>query len=119
MHTGGNLSAHKDIRTGSSTICATDFSPGPNKSEYTVTNRQQICSGIYQPYGRNSFENPEIWERAIQRNIHLTAVHIPGIENVKADFLSRRFLDQKLFTSYLQVDLFASRLNYQLPRYVS
>lgn len=94
MHTGGNLSAHKDIRTGSSTICATDFSPGPNKSEYTVTNRQQICSGIYQPYGRNSFENPEIWERAIQRNIHLTAVHIPGIENVKADFLSRRFLDQ-------------------------
>lgn len=74
----------------------------------------------------------EIWEWAIQRNIHLTAVHIPGIENVKADFLSRHFLDQMewqlnrhLFRRivqtlfYPQVDLFAIRLNYQLPKYVS
>lgn len=74
----------------------------------------------------------EIWEWAIKRNIHLTAVHIPGIENVKADFLSRHFLDQMewklnphLFQEIVhvlfhpQVDLFASRLNYQLPKYVS
>jgi hypothetical protein len=67
----------------------------------------------------------EIWDWAIQRNIHLTAVHIPGLENVKADFLSRHFLDQMewqlnrfLFNKIVlnlfhpQVDLFASRLNY-------
>lgn len=30
----------------------------------------------------------KIWEWAIVRNIHLTAVHIPGMENTNADFLS-------------------------------
>lgn len=75
-------------------FCAIDLSPGPKKSDHTVTNRQQICSGIYQPYGRNSFVNPEFYrqgnlEWAIQINIHLTAVHIPGIENVKADYFEQ------------------------------
>lgn len=74
----------------------------------------------------------EIWEWAIVRKIHLTAVHIPGVENTNADFLSQHFMDQmewqlnqqitcKIFQQLFQpeVDLFASRLNFQIPRYVS
>lgn len=74
----------------------------------------------------------EIWEWAIVRKIHLTAVHIPGVENTNADFLSRHFMDKmewqlnqdltyKIFQQLFhpQVDLCASRLNFQIPCYVS
>lgn len=73
-----------------------------------------------------------IWIWAKERNIWLTATHIPGIENVEADAQSRQFndrtewkLDSKIFqriTDKLfspEIDLFASRLNYQLKPFVS
>ena len=66
------------------------------------------------------------------REIWLTTGHIPGIENTEADLASRVFNDQRewkldprvltdVFTLFGKpdLDLFASRLNFQLPRYVS
>ena len=35
----------------------------------------------------------EIWEWCIDRNIWLSAAHIPGVHNIKADFESRRTND--------------------------
>eukprot|EP00794_Sanderia_malayensis_P002377 gene2377-2739_t len=74
----------------------------------------------------------EIWEWAMTRNIWLSAAHIPGCNNVSADALSRKFsmelewmFSKKIFENILslfnnlQIDLFASRLNAQLPNYVS
>ena len=75
----------------------------------------------------------EIWSWCAQRNIWLTAVHIPGVENVTADKQSRQShsqlewtLDRTIFRDCLNVvnvvpniDLFASRLNHQLQPYVS
>ena len=65
----------------------------------------------------------KIWNWAIDRDIWLTAVHKPGIENVEADHESREFreslewmLDPKFFTQICEtfgtpaIDLFASRL---------
>ena len=65
-----------------------------------------------------------------QKNIFLTASHIPGEQNLVADFLSRgKFLPsewslhpsvfQRIIRSRtpLSVDLFASSLNHLLPRY--
>ena len=75
-----------------------------------------------------------IWSWCIARNrsIWLSAVHIPGCTNVEADLLSRncysyhkwqlnRVIFQKLRAVFpaLSIDLFASMLNAQLPRYVS
>ena len=70
----------------------------------------------------------EIWHWGIW----LSAVHISGTTNVEADRKSRHFYDQHewmLNPKYFQViqdkypmldiDLFASRLNAQLPNYVS
>ena len=74
----------------------------------------------------------DMWLWCIDKGIWLSAVHLPGSQNIQADRASRIFHDQtewKLdednfhrITSQLikpEVDLFASRLNFQLDRYVS
>ena len=74
----------------------------------------------------------KIWEYMMDINIHISAAHIPGKHNVLADEASRKFqdaaewkLDTKLFRKMCRyfdqpdIDLFASRLNYQLSTYAS
>jgi len=74
----------------------------------------------------------EIWNWCIERNIWLTACHIPGIQNDLADKLSRKFSDRTEWKLNPQVfkmlceawgrpdiDLFASRHNYQIKPFVS
>lgn len=75
----------------------------------------------------------KIWEWCIPREIYLTVAHIPGRQNLVADFESRRnqiASEWKLDTSCLHkalevlqfepdIDLFASRINNQFARYVS
>ena len=74
----------------------------------------------------------EIWEWCANRNITLSATHLPGKQNVIADKESRKFndrtewkLNEQAFNKIRHrfgtpdIDLFASRLNYQVPRYVS
>ena len=73
----------------------------------------------------------QIWKWCLERNIYISAVHIPGTDNT-ADFFSRNFSDStewmlkreifsRLCRHFFQpnVDLFASRLNKQLPCFVS
>lgn len=74
----------------------------------------------------------EIWERCITTRNWLTAAHIPGLLNVDADEASRKFNDRTewelhndTFDALCEqwgrpdIDLFASRLNFKLERYVS
>jgi hypothetical protein len=74
----------------------------------------------------------KMWNWAMSHSIHLSAVHIAGVKNTVADRLSREFserlewmLDRTVFLQltqrlgYPQVDLFASRINRQIPRFVS
>ena len=75
----------------------------------------------------------DIWQWCIARDIWISAAHIPGVMNEEADKASRVFndrtewqLDQRVFQDVVRtlnispsIDLFASRLNAQLPRYVS
>ena len=72
-----------------------------------------------------------IWSWAIERDTFITTAHIPGILNVKADQESRKSelrtewklhksifgYIQKYLDFYPSVDLFASRINVQLPRF--
>ena len=73
-----------------------------------------------------------IWEFCEFHCIWITIAHIPGVQNVKADYKSRHFsdnvewsLNDKLFENicdhfgHPDVDLFASRLNNKKPIYVS
>ena len=74
----------------------------------------------------------EIWTWCIQRNIWVTAVSLPGKENVDADRESRTFndntewsLEENIFQSIVKtygmpsIDLFASRINRKVSHYVS
>ena len=74
----------------------------------------------------------DIWSWCENKYIWLTIAHIPGVDNVLADFKSRKFSDDvewklsaKLFAEICghfgmpNIDLFASRLNAKLPTYVS
>ncbi|CAH1242857.1 TNKS2 [Branchiostoma lanceolatum] len=76
----------------------------------------------------------DLWEWCTDRNLSISAEHIPGRDNVRADFSSRHFsvatewtLDRHTFLSLQAtfpllskgVDLFASRTNHQLPQFVS
>ena len=74
-----------------------------------------------------------IWNWARERESWLTATHIPGIQNIEADKESRKsetrtewMLDKDTFNRVLSdldfqptVDLFASRINCQIPRFFS
>ena len=73
-----------------------------------------------------------IWSWCFERNIWLSASHLAGIANIEADTLSRRDLNKELhlcpdrffsicqhFNVCLDVDLFSSRFNNQLPCYVT
>ena len=74
----------------------------------------------------------DLWEWALSQNIFLSAEHLAGRMNVMADWQSRHFTDSsnwrlcpEVFQALMQVrgpcakDLFADRLNTQLPRFCS
>jgi hypothetical protein len=74
----------------------------------------------------------EIWLWCMKNNIWITITHIPGVDNVIADFESRKvndrtewMLDPIVFNLInniwgpLTIDVFASRTNTQLHRYIS
>ena len=73
-----------------------------------------------------------IWDWAEERQVWLSIAHIPGIHNVLADHKSRHFKDNlewafsdRIFAKIVHifgnpmVDLFASRLNKKVEKYVS
>ena len=74
----------------------------------------------------------DIWDWCEEYSIWITIAHIPGALNVIADYKSRKFSDNvewslhpSLFAKIClifgqpEIDLFATRLNTKLPRYVS
>ena len=74
----------------------------------------------------------QIWDWAIARNIWLSASYVPGVHNAEADGQSRMShentewkLNPSIFHQLCDlwgipdIDMFASRLNHQLPTYVS
>ena len=73
-----------------------------------------------------------IWVWCQMNQVDITITHIAGVKNIKADEQSRKFNDatewmlnpnifQKLVQNFFlpKIDLFASRLNHQTPKFVS
>ena len=74
----------------------------------------------------------DVWDCCVHNNTWLTATHIAGVENTEADKESRLFNDRTEWTlkreifaqittqwGTPEIDLFATRLNTQLPKFVS
>ena len=100
-------------------------------SDNTTTVAYINATGGVKSQGCNEMAQ-QIWDWCIQRDIWLSACHIPGVQNSEADTESRKFnestewsLDSVVFDSILalwgpfQIDLFASRLNFKVANYVS
>lgn len=105
---------HIRIRTDSTTALAYVKNMGGTKSEDCL------------------IEAVDIWEWAQKQNNWLTITHIPGVENVLADLRSRKFKDhlewslsEDIFKEICktwgtpEIDMFASRLNAKITKYVS
>ena len=73
-----------------------------------------------------------LWDWCRERSIHLLASHVPGEDNLLADFLSRgKFLPSEWTLNHSvfqriclifptpEIDLFASALTFQFPKYCS
>ena len=84
--------------------------------------KSQHCNNLVQ----------QIWDWCIHRNIWLSSQFLPGIENVSADYESRNpnertewSLKKSVFEKITQilgkpsVDMFASRLNFKIEKFVS
>ena len=75
----------------------------------------------------------EIWTYCTDQKIWLSAVHVPGKDNNTADYMSRLVKENSewrlapfvfhkivnLFKVTPEIDLFASALNHQVPKYIS
>ena len=101
----------------------TDDSPAVSVINHMGTSHSHSCNSMAK----------KNWEWCIERNIGLSVAHIPGKDNLVADFESRRnqkggkwmlsqsslqdALNQLGFTP--EIDLFASRVNNQFTKYVS
>ena len=102
-----------------------------------LSDRQTAVAYVREMGGTHSLEANniarEIWEWAYERRMWLSVAHIPGKNNTVADLHSREFdyelewmlhksIFRKLVTHFPDLenasDLFASRLNAQLDRYV-
>ena len=100
-----------------------------------LTDNTTTCSYINKFGGKKQNLNHiarEIWIWCISKEIHITAAHIPGAINEEADALSRSYkddlewsLDNSIFQKIrslhplVEIDMFASRLNAKLKKYVS
>lgn len=106
-------SIHVQLRTDNTCALSYINSMGGTKSV--------LCNGL----------TKQIWLWCIERNIWISAAHVPGILN-EADKISREFndnvewmLNKNVFRKLTEIwgephlDLMASRLNKQLPRYIS
>ena len=110
---------------------------------------QTFCSGIYKVHVKIYLDNTtavayinhmggshseqcntfaqDIWEFCRQRNLWITAAHLPGHFNVsrmfddKTEWKLNTNVFQEIVSTFVvpEIDLFASRLNYQLKPYVA
>ena len=73
-----------------------------------------------------------LWEWCLERHIIITAQHLPGLQNVQADFMSRHLTDRtdwilnpwifnilNIWWGPFTTDLFATWLSTQLPHFFS
>ena len=82
---------------------------------------------------QNNYIAKNIWQWAIDRDNAISAEHLPGILNIEADYESRKqhsnkewMLDNDVYETIIKhfnvtptIDLFASRLNKKISRFIS
>ena len=116
--------------------CLVSSGGSPSHQLARADSIRQLHGGfLHQPSGRDSLPLPcnltlVLWDWCRERGIHLSASHVPGEDNLLADFLSRgKFLPSEWTLNHSgfqriclifpppEIDLLA--LTFQLPKYCS
>ncbi|XP_070564060.1 uncharacterized protein [Ptychodera flava] len=131
------IHAHKCIGIDSSVSCYKNIHERENEYSCTPKNGQSSSCGPCDRMGGTKSPtlvnlSKEMWQYSLAHKIYLTAEYLPGVNNVIADWESRHVtdssdwqLDPQIFKlinkqmGNLEVDLFASRINHQLEKYIS
>ena len=131
------VSPHKLPGTAGRVFCKKMLCKRQDQHSHSAFHGQCDSSYLHQQDGGNKIPCPSLFlsrplQWCLQRQITVSASHIPGILKVNADRESRSHLDSsdwKLCPAVFQalqnrwgpldIDLFASRLTNQLPRFVS
>ena len=135
---GGNVLAYKPKGTSSYIFGSKNICPISNKLFHIQLqiDNQAAISYINYLGGTHSKLlcqlSLDLWNWSLPRQIHISAKYIPGIFKKHADHMSRRLkltakwklnpiLFQRIVTAYRmpQIDLFATRANTQLRKFVS
>ena len=135
--TSGEVGAHKLPGADSGYVCSEGLLQGQRWVSHSTEARKQDCNDICKSHGgtRSPQLNDvatQLWTWCLESGITLSAEHLPGVDNCIADLESRSThssaewqLRKDVFADLMQevyqcnVDLFASRLNHQLPHFVS
>ena len=129
--------SHKLSRTPCRVLCHQNFLRKQSGRTCQTVDGQCFSSGLHQQNGGTHSKTLaklaiDLWNWCLDHKIHVSAEHLPGVLNLKADKESRVVTDPsdwKLKPAFfkilvqkwgpLEVDLFASRLTFQLAHFVS
>ena len=133
----GEKSSHKSFGVDGRKLWSENFHQGQGEHSCEASNGQQNSSVLYQQDGGTHSHSLshlacQLWQWCLQHQIILSAEYLPETSNIEADRQSRQLLlsaewmlNRAVFSLIMRVvgrcqtDLFASRLNHQLPRYIS
>ena len=131
---GGTKPTHKPPGAQGASLCDPDICQGANRYTHLTEDGQHHCHCLCEQHGSHNLATcaSELWHWCLDRGITIAAEHLPGEKNVAADAESRTLrssaewrLHPTMFQHVVQVlgpceiDLFATRLNSQLPQYIS
>ena len=127
-----NVLEIKAVEFGLKSLCSHLSSCGIKIMSDNTTAIAYINKGGGTKSGECNEVTLDIWEWCATKNIWPLACHVPGVENVQADYESRHFsentewkLNPSIFSTICEsfgepdIDLFASRNNNQVKDYVS
>ena len=122
----------KAVYLGLQSLCSDLTDVGLKILSDNTTTVAYLCNGGGTRSAECNKTAKHIWGWCEKRRIWITPGHIPGSLNVQADFESRHFsentewkLNERIFKNIVhefgkpEVDLFASRNNFQISKYVS
>ena len=86
----------------------------------TCTRSRVLCDNTtaFNIVNHMGTSHSETWEWCIDRAMWLSVAHMQGKQNLMADFESLSYVLGKVNFRH-DIDLFASRINYQFPKFVS
>ena len=129
--------AYQCVGAAGNISCPKDLCHRQITFECASSNGQHVSQSLHKPFGGTHSHQlnslaVQMWKSCLDHHIFLTAEHLPGWKNQIADKESRVVRDccdwmihPNLFSQIRQVmgprevDLFASRLTHQLPRFFS